>query len=124
MLDSKDKKSKIWYVGWKIFTGDGKGTKVCTTAYERTRLKIGEWLVDKSDKILTSILSPTYRTGYHFFRNKEDALKQAWSDEHIRKVKVRKIVATGKQFDCSTGVAREMFITDKVATGQRVSFFK
>lgn len=56
-----------------------------------------------------------YPTGYHIFTKKEDAKKwgkDAWFPNIIKKVKYRKVVATGYQSNMRVVVAREFKFVD------------
>lgn len=118
-LDTVDSSSKEWHVGYKVFTRPKQ--KRLHSPYcqmysfitgRNAPYNEGVWLKDKSNGTLSGYTS--YLTGFHFFRNKKDAIKRAWtfawSGGCVRKVRVRKLTATGTQGDFSVGVAREIFI--------------
>ena len=82
--------------------------------------KKNKWIQDKNCYLLSGDLDDVnYETGFHFFKSKKAA--KNWiteDDETIRKVKARKIVASGLQYnpgsdsDSITCVAKEIFIED------------
>uniref|UniRef100_A0A6M3XPJ8 Uncharacterized protein n=1 Tax=viral metagenome TaxID=1070528 RepID=A0A6M3XPJ8_9ZZZZ len=113
-LSTIDKKTKNWKVGYKVF--DKYKNKLYPLYYNTSRpFKVNEWI--KNPLKITIYLfkvSDTfferYETGFHFYRYKEDAEKFIYSNRVVRKVKVRKLTATGTQDGYKVGVAQEMLI--------------
>lgn len=104
--------------GWKIFTnyladGELRGEwKSRQKARETNKwLKEGNFRA-KNDKFAKKIpsffLSEEYPFGFHVFLTKYGAEK--WGGWHIKKVKFKKVVATGLQGNCRCVVTKEIFI--------------
>lgn len=80
---------------------------------------IGKWIKDPNYHELTCTRSgENYKTGFHFFTNKKDALSKYHDSINqrlmeVRKVLVKDVVAVGHQKSGTTAVAREMFITEE-----------
>lgn len=104
--------------GWKSYPCNKKGDKVLTyTGYK----PIGKWLRAYNEEIRVSYNpSPSqedssYKSGFHIFLSKQDAVDYGVDDDKIFKVKFRKIRTIGRQntvtgylADCV--IAYEMFI--------------
>ena len=123
-LSTIDKKTKNWKVGYKVFD-----------KYENRLLPLyfpiyygfeeNKWIKDHKKKLILvprystdlSIKEEKYKTGFHFFKYRKDA--EVYRKQHradiIRKVKVRKLTATGTQNKCEVGVAKEMFILEGIS---------
>ena len=137
-LDKMDKKTKKVRVGWKLFEQFGNGRigpwyALPSTEWEDSTGKKGFdtncWIQDPNTYHLETTenwytnggYQRGYQTGFHFFLTKKEArrymatchINSGSGGLTVRKVKVRKVVATGHLSYCQTGVAREMFITNE-----------
>jgi hypothetical protein len=72
---------------------------------ERPRLPMNRWIVDKSDYSLDVagrtgfLLKETYRTGYHAYLTKRDAIRFAERVSGVAvKIQFRRVTATGTQY--------------------------
>ena len=117
-LHNLDKETKQVTEGWKIFTViDNKLQGIIYNF----KFKTNKWIEDpKNNSIYYGYKNDDemrYKTGFHFFINKEDAENDLTKFnnvyEKIYKIKVRNIVATGLQDEYKVGVAREIFIEDE-----------
>lgn len=108
------------YEGWQVFREENG--KLMGLYYGTTiEIRANEWQKDKREiKIPTNDCSELYKTGYHICLKKQDAdiiAKIAKRDEFktvVRKVKFKKVVAKGFQFNAyKTIVARERFVCTK-----------
>ena len=71
--------------------------------------------VNSNDTIfLDRTVEKKYSNGFHFYRTKKVAERLKWSGEGevVKKVKIRKMVASGTQSGVAVGVAQEIFIEE------------
>jgi len=86
--------------GWAVFREWGGRLLQLYNRHLRVPVLEGKWQADPNDyPLLTDYDGKTYRTGFHLFTNKKDALRYAnpYNDEVVRRVQFRNIVAKGKQ---------------------------
>jgi len=123
-LDTVDKVTKEYTEGYKIFEVVLKGELVRPELYDTyKRFPLHEWVEDShwGERIYYNEYCNHYKSGFHFFVNLKDAY--AWMEDStnncgIFKIRVRNIVASGKQRiygdfdsrDVKVGVAKEMYI--------------
>ena len=106
-----DPKPKHTTTGWKVFNTRNS----CLRGQYHTHYSFteGEWLKDPKHEFLpTSYYPQNYYTGFHFYRHKNDAIAEMYRSlaSAVRKVKCRKITATGIQEGCEVACAREIYI--------------
>jgi len=130
-LDTVDKVTKEYTEGYKIFEVVLKGELVRPELYDTyKRFPLHEWVEDNSETYIyynefDTEFNNFYKSGFHFFVNLKDAY--AWMGDStdlcgVFKVKVRNIVASGKQRlygivkskNAKVGVAKEMYIEEEV----------
>ena len=117
-LESVDKITKNVTEGWKIFEVHNNKLYGLFQPY---RFEINKWIKDTNKQNIKTPLNNEYKTGFHFFINKEDVEEDIllWNDiddDIFRikiKVKVRNVVATGFQDGYRIGVAREIFVEEE-----------
>ena len=114
-LDTVDEETKQVTEGWKVFEIVNNELH---SIYFDTMYKIKKWIFDDKEYTLKSVNDKlTYQTGFHFYLNKIEA-------EYIAKhmsanlkitfkalnIKVKDVVATGKQYNFIVGVAKNIYI--------------
>lgn len=110
----KTPKGKDEGQGYKFFDIDNMFGGNLLTPFRSRRIPEGKWVVDGSRGMLGGSFSPAYPKGFHIYRKKIDAIKRNSSHGGVvRRVKFRRVVATGK--DClrdsgTTVVAKEIFV--------------
>ena len=123
-LDTVDKVTKEYTEGYKIFVVNQGGKTVSPELFMvHKRFNLHQWIEDPNcgERIYYDEYTNHYKSGFHFFVNLKDAY--AWMgdsniDCEVFKIKVRNIVASGKQRlygdfnsrDVEVGVAKEMYI--------------
>lgn len=115
-LDKIDKKITTKKgTGYKIFRGPNGDNKIIKPQYRADNLRIGVWLKDKHKGRIRADDGNLYKKGFHLYQHKR-APKVEVGNYHyleVRKVKYRKVVATGKQ-NGKVIVAREIKILEVV----------
>lgn len=118
-LKTVDLVTKTYTEGWKVFNlyEDGLHPSI---RYCGKSIPANKWISDKNAGCIINSGSPLqYPTGFHFYVNKSEAEKSATSDRVVRKIMVRRVVATGGQEVgynlriVDAGVAEEMYIVRK-----------
>lgn len=114
-LDVVDKETRNFKHGWKIFTlengklyGQFYNTKEYFNSYPKH-----EWIEDVEVGYITSDISDVrYPRGFHFYKTRKEALSAVTPElnEIIKKIKVDRIVASGKQDNNIIGVAKRIKI--------------
>jgi hypothetical protein len=122
-LKTVDKKTKKVEEGWKIFKKDMRPQYFQDRIMNMhsafiTPVPVGKWVQDFQDIILVSGCGVEYQTGFHFYFNKDIAITEMSNGDMLRKVKVRKVVATGVEYGFISsisyvGVAREIFVIEE-----------
>jgi len=114
-LNNMHKIKRFWWrEGYKIFkehSGKLSGQYHYNLNYENG-YPVNMWLKDNIKVNLYSNCGRKYKSGFHFYKNKENAMYNIFSGEVVKKVLVRNIVATGEQLG-KVGVAREMMILEE-----------
>ena len=122
-LNTVDERTKEVTEGWKLFQiTDGKLRPLFFYKHN-DYLECNKWIEDENQKDIGYFSMKNrylpykleyYKSGFHFYINKLDALLSVgYSKEYvIKKVRVKNIVATGKQSERKVGVARKIFIED------------
>ena len=124
-LDVVDKEPTVKEgIGWKVFIKRDNKLRNCYQWIKEGHkgvfvFPINRWIVDKGDELIsTEKGDSSYKKGFHIFENENSTIEFATSHVDIikKKIKFRKVVATGKEL---TGnrviVAREILILpDKV----------
>jgi len=103
-------------VGYKMF--EYAGDKIHFPYYGlhgRKEVPRGRWLESSYEKIRFDWVGPAsdvncYPSGFHVFAKKSDAIARACSYRKVVKVRLRGIVAKGKENGRGVIVAREMFV--------------
>ena len=127
-LDTIDKETKEVTEGWKVFyEKDEKHLSCLFYSISTGNIEYDVWFKDKNRFPIIKrfvdagcrIIEQKYKPGFHFFLTKKAAESYiAYGFIHMRtakkvvikKVKVKKITATGMQCGYASGVAREMLI--------------
>ena len=124
-LHEVDKETKEITEGWKIFEIRNKKLE---GVFRKIPFETNKWIRDNKNYNIKTFNTneDIYQTGFHFFFNKKDAEECTVSSlpsHEVYKVKVRNVVATGKQdmyyneytkiVPTAIGVAREIFIEEK-----------
>lgn len=112
----KPEKENGHNVGWKIFSMDDY-YHIYPQFQSSKIFKINRWIHEKSmregknefDDIRASD-NQLYEKGFHIYLSKEDAMKNNFFHEKMRKVYYRKPVAYGYQAHKKVVVAKEIFI--------------
>ena len=123
-LDKVDEVTKEYTEGYKIFIVNQGGKTVSPELFMvHKRFNLHQWIEDPNcgERIYYDEYTNHYKSGFHFFVNLKDAY--AWMEDStnncgIFKIRVRNIVASGKQRiygdfdsrDVKVGVAKEMYI--------------
>ena len=107
-LDTVDKEIKVKEgIGWKAFLGyeDDTLSSICFHSHQPA----GKWLRDDNRGHLQAGASfQRYPAGFHIHTNKKHA--KEWCSDGVRRVKYRKVVATGRQMGANVIVAHEIRI--------------
>jgi len=114
-----DKEPKKWRVGYKAFSVSKHF--IYSIHFGHTMLinngrgdfPVGKWFKDENISEIESAYPPyhKYKSGFHFYRHKKDAERLEYGLRlRVKKIRVRRIVATGEQYGVPAGVAREIFI--------------
>jgi hypothetical protein len=127
-LSRLDRKTLKPRVGWKLFRYQPRFGKTHTTPICDTRLSSEKWNLNRSGKRLLQTIgygnSKPYLSGYHVYAKRADAFRialewgRAWCMTTqknqprvvVRKVELRRVVASGRQDGCSIIVARALRI--------------
>ena len=120
-LESISKKTGKWNKGWKVFCTNDRGDLKpdCQDHATETRVTydVNKWFKDTAPgKIQVDNgcgFFEYYPKGFHYFKSKKAAKEWAAHFQEVFEVKVRNIVATGKQNCSIVGVAKEIFIVQK-----------
>jgi len=125
-LDKVDEVTKEYTEGYKIFNKINRKTVSPELFNIHKRFNLHQWIEDPNygERIYYDEYTNFYKSGFHFFVNLKDAY--AWMGDSsidcgVFKIKVRNIVASGKQRlygvygdfnprDVEVGVAKEMYI--------------
>lgn len=99
-------------IGWKVFgVGQYGGLYTELRGNSLKVLRRGCWLKEKTYREhKREFTEGGYSVGFHVFLTKKGACNWGESEERTRKVKFRKVVATGIQKNHRTIVAKEIFI--------------
>jgi len=125
-LDTVDKETKQVTEGWKIFEVT-ENSSLLYGMYRLCTFRTNEWLKDPEDLYIPTLSNDKkYPTGFHFYFDKDIAELEVEiasklfdgtifnkREFKIFKVKVKNIVATGKERKHKVGVAREIFIEEE-----------
>ena len=123
-LDKIDEVTKEYTEGYKIFVVNQGGKTVSPELFMvHKRFNLHQWIEDPNfgERIYYDEYTNHYKSGFHFFVNLKDAytwMRDSNIDCEVFKIKVRNIVASGKQRlygdfnsrDVEVGVAKEMYI--------------
>ncbi len=94
---------KLYYPFQRLDTGSGKGI-----------VEFNKWLISVQKRIHSGASSGSkyYKTGFHIYKNKADAVDIAWSkDEIIVEVKYTGVLAEGTELDDrKVVVAKRMYV--------------
>jgi len=93
--------------------------KGLTGLYYDFKFKTNEWIKDTETRPISMWFNRSYPTGFHFYFNKEEAEEDLKifvlaSNITLLPIKVRNVVATGFQDGYKVGVARKIFIEEKL----------
>lgn len=103
-------------IGYKAFyeeSGD-----YWSPIYGRGKIPLNKWVKSNKGKLLFQCEYPDkkYLNGFHFMARKKDAkafMDHYYSPNIIKRIKFRKVVATGTQIGIHCIVAREIMILSK-----------
>jgi hypothetical protein len=96
-------KEGIGYKGFFISHGE------INSEYQTFGFTYEKWVKDDDNSYIRTCDGEKYKTGFHLYKTRREA-RNNYSDSDIRKIKFRKVVATGTQNDDRVIVAREIYI--------------
>ena len=119
-LETVDKKTRknVTY-GYKVFEETSKGLLPYIRTYSRTKpYPINKWIRDRNpaSRKINYSSGRSYSAGFHVFTSLRSAKRERAFEGFpycVRKVLVKNIVASGKQYGDNICIAREMLITDE-----------
>jgi hypothetical protein len=94
--------------GWKCFDKDDRGLTGPWTGFV---FPVNKWLDagKRSGLLYTSHSGAPYKSGFHIYTSRDAARHSAWSGT-IRKVKFKRVLATGREYSTKVIVAQEILV--------------